>query len=101
MMHPAFWLVGAEADHLVPGSLGGDWTDRENQVAACVLCNTRKANFLVDDLGIEPLASSLEDWDGRIRLYDEVWRFAGEPNPRYHSSWIRAFAYALGRISTA
>jgi hypothetical protein len=94
MMHPAYWLVGAEADHLIPGSRGGLWTEPENHVTACVLCNTRKGNHLVEELGIPVTVSKPSAWDGLIGNYRDIWSFAGEPNPRYHEPWIQAFEAA-------
>ncbi len=46
-------------DHLIPISRGGtnDWT---NVVTACSPCNTRKANRLPDEIGMQPLTPPVE-----------------------------------------
>lgn len=46
-------------DHLIPLSRGGsnEWT---NVVTACSSCNTRKANWLPDEIGMHPLHAPVE-----------------------------------------
>ncbi len=46
-------------DHLIPMSRGGlnEWT---NVVTACSSCNTRKANRLPDEIGMQPLRAPVE-----------------------------------------
>lgn len=90
-IHAAYWLNGAEADHLVPGSRGGDWLDIANHVAACVFCNSRKSDFTIEELNIQPHPNIDSSWSGQIEHYRAVWEFAGRPNPRYHSDWIATF----------
>jgi 5-methylcytosine-specific restriction endonuclease McrA len=50
---------GLTRDHLIPLSRGGtnEWT---NVVTACSPCNTRKANRLPSEIGMEPLAPPAE-----------------------------------------
>ncbi|MBU6367695.1 MAG: HNH endonuclease [Gemmatimonadetes bacterium] len=50
---------GLTRDHLIPLSRGGtnEWT---NVVTACSPCNTRKANRLPAEIGMEPLARPTE-----------------------------------------
>lgn len=93
-IHPAYWLVGAEADHFVPGSSGGSWTDPLNHVAACALCNMRKSDYTVEELMLTPPPPKEPTWSGDIEMYASVWEFTGCPNPKYHQAWIRAFDLA-------
>lgn len=46
-------------DHLIPMSRGGlnEWT---NVVTACSSCNTRKANRLPEEIGMQPLRAPVE-----------------------------------------
>ena len=89
-MHPLFWTAAPECDHLVPGTRGGSWTDPSNLVAACVRCNTLKADLLVDELGWTVRAPTIEDWDGLASAYDALWASAGSPNPGRHRRWVTA-----------
>jgi hypothetical protein len=91
-MHPAYWTRVAEADHLVPGSAGGPWTDPENHVTACVVCNTRKGRYTLGAIGWKLGPVRRTSWDGLISLYDQVWHKAGSPDPRYHRPWLATFA---------
>jgi 5-methylcytosine-specific restriction endonuclease McrA len=92
--HVVYWLIGAEADHIVPGTRGGDWIDPANHAAACVLCNTRKADWTLDELGWSLRPIQHLDWDGLVPVYHALWELAGQPNPRYHNAWIRALESA-------
>ena len=56
-VHPCYWFVAAEADHLDPGSRGGAWADVNNLVTACAQCNMSKGSFRHDEVGwtLEPI----------------------------------------------
>ena len=49
--HPVYWLLAPEADHILPGSRGGEWEDPSNIATACVVCNTKKGNWTLEELG--------------------------------------------------
>lgn len=88
-IHPLFWTNVAEADHLVPGSLGGSWDDLSNHVTACVLCDATKADAEAQGLG--RAASDQARRDGLIPFYRRAWEQAGRPRRAYHAKWLRAF----------
>lgn len=89
-MHPLFWTRVAEADHLVAGSVGGDWTALDNLVTACVQCNTKKNNYSIEEMGWS-LKTPTVGWDGLTSLYPLLWEKAGQPNPKFHSPWLQVF----------
>lgn len=90
-VHPVYWLLAAEADHLIPGSRGGDWTALANLVTACARCNTAKANSVMEEIGwnLQPVPE--RRWNGLVNHYEVIWELAGRPSPSYHSAFIRAF----------
>lgn len=89
--HPAILSRSPIVDHIVPGSAGGDWLDKENLVTACWPCNGRKADFTLEQLGWRLLELDADaDWDGLTSRYVDFWRAAGEPKPSYHRTWIAA-----------
>lgn len=89
LVHPIYWVRGAQADHVVPADAGGDWSDPSNVVTSCGGCNMRKSNRLLSEIGwqLSPIASSA--WDGLTGLYDNFWKAAGRPAGQ-HAQWIRA-----------
>jgi len=91
-VHAVYWTRGAEADHIKPGSKGGDWEDPGNLATACVRCNTAKSDHSARGDRLANPGRSTSDWDGLTGWYRPLWERADEPNPDYHLSWIRAFA---------
>ena len=93
MMHPLYWTRVAEADHLVPGSAGGAWTDPENHVTACVVCNTRKGRHSVEQIGwtLRSSAGIRTEWDGLTAIYRPIWERAGRISEDYHRPWLKMF----------
>jgi len=87
--HPAVLSRSPLVDHVVPGSLGGNWTDMENLVTACNPCNSIKADFTLERIGWDVRPIEDVDWDGLTGLYTSLWEVAGRPKPEYHSGWIR------------
>jgi 5-methylcytosine-specific restriction endonuclease McrA len=94
-VHPAFWLVAAEGDHLIPGSRGGAWSDLDNIVTACVRCNARKSNLLLEEIGwtLEP-ASADGCWDGLTGCYARICEAAGCRDDSYHLEFLSALGIA-------
>jgi hypothetical protein len=88
--HPVYWLLAPEADHIKPGSRGGEWEDPSNIATACVVCNTKKGNWTLEELGwvLEPKRDG--SWDGLVPFYGPIWEAAGRPEKRYHDPWLRA-----------
>jgi hypothetical protein len=89
-VHPVFWRLGCEADHLAPGNRGGSWIDPDNIVTACLVCNTLKSDLLLEELGWRLLPIPASTWDGLTSLYPALWERAGRPNGS-HRQWLRAF----------
>ncbi len=89
--HPAFLSRSATVDHLNPGSRGGSWSDPDNLVTACWPCNSRKADFSLDQLGwdLRPIDEA-DNWDGLTCYYRRLWEAAGEPKPTLHRPWMHA-----------
>lgn len=85
--HPAFIACSPIVDHVVPGSLGGDW---RNLVTSCWPCNSRKADFTLEQLGWSLRPVPEIGWDGLVGLYRELWRVAGQPKLRFHADWMAA-----------
>lgn len=94
--HPAILSRSPVVDHVAPGSMGGDWSDVENMVTACWLCNGRKANYTLSQMGWEVLPIAGQDaWDGLTAHYPALWEAAGRPKPQYHQGWIVALGLAV------
>jgi HNH endonuclease len=91
LTHPAVVARSAAIDHVVPGSIGGDWMVETNLVTACWPCNSRKGDLSLEQLGWQLLPVPSEGWDGLIRYWRAMWRKAGKPSPSKHSAWLRAF----------
>ena len=72
-------------DHVVPRSRGGAHT-WENCVAACRLCNSRKADRLLDELGWTPGRAAARR---RSRAAGGVLVLAVEPLPAWEP-WLAA-----------
>lgn len=96
--HPAYLLLTTSLDHVAPGGRGGSWNDPDNLVATCWPCNTGKADLTLAELGWELLDVDAvrSDWDGLTAAYPELWHLAGQPNPRYHRSWLRVLHAPAG-----
>jgi len=69
-------------DHVIPKSKGGG-TSWENIVAACVDCNTKKRNYMPDEIGMKPIVEPVKptQWD--------LKRAGIKFPPKYlHESWL-------------
>jgi 5-methylcytosine-specific restriction endonuclease McrA len=94
LIHRAYWELGAEADHLLPGSRGGSWTDPANHVTACVLCNTQKSDWTLEELGWDLRTTRDLAWDGLVSLYRPLWEAAERPGAGNQQGWLHAFSAA-------
>ncbi|MGH7582784.1 MAG: HNH endonuclease [Gemmatimonadales bacterium] len=92
-VHPLFWTRVPELDHLKPGRLGNSPDDPLNFVTACIVCNTKKGDHLLEEVGWT-LRIPTPGWDGMVPLYQQTWEHAGRPNAAYHGKWVKAFATA-------
>src|SRR3954447_13319914 len=63
---PVIPAIGAEADHVRPVSRGGAGTGLASQATACVLCNTRKAERTLEELGWSCIPTGHATWDGCV-----------------------------------
>jgi len=99
-IHPVYWALAAEADHVLPSSSGGS-SDLANLRTIHAFCNTQRGNAL---LGAHQLNSSLapanRDWDGLIAAYPRIVAVAtahgfAYSSARYHSARMRAFGISV------
>jgi 5-methylcytosine-specific restriction endonuclease McrA len=67
--HGVVLAFRANADHVVPWTLGGR-TDLDNLVSACWGCNFGKSNYTLDQIGVEDPRSRpipcADGWDGLV-----------------------------------
>lgn len=95
-IHPVYWALAAEADHIVPSSSGGG-SDLANLRTIHAFCNTQRGNALLDahELSAAP-ALAHRDWDGLIAAYPRIVAVAAArgfaySSSRYHLARMRAF----------
>jgi hypothetical protein len=91
--HPAVISRSPLVDHVLPGSIGGDWLATDNLATACNPCNSIKADFTLAQLGWELRPIVDDGWDGLASFYLPLWERAGRPNPPFHRSWMSALGY--------
>jgi hypothetical protein len=90
-IHPVFWALAPEADHVIPHSRGG-LTTLENLTTLHAACNTRKADALAHDLPVSRLAPADERWDGLTSFYAAlIAAGAGKARHTYHQAWSRRY----------
>jgi hypothetical protein len=94
LTHPAIISRSAVVDHVIPGSLGGDWRDEGNLVTACWPCNVRKGDLTLEQLGWTPATGSPTSWDGLTGSYNALWVAAGRPSSSRHLPWLRLLGSA-------
>lgn len=96
-IHPVYWALAAEADHVVPSSSGGR-SELGNLRTIHAFCNTQRGNALLEtqELVAQPVAGN-DDWDGLIGSYTRIVAVAattrgfGYTGPSYHHVRMRAF----------
>jgi len=84
--HPAALRVYPSVDHVHAGSLGGDWHDQNNLVAACTPCNELKSDTL--GWGATPISEG-DEWKGLTEYYRSLTERASSVRP-YHVRWMEA-----------
>jgi HNH endonuclease len=70
--HQAYWDLLPTIDHIVPIAKGGNNT-KENLVSTCMMRNSIKANFTLEELGWElHPPGNLEVWNGQLTWFMDV-----------------------------
>ena len=91
-IHPVFWALAPEADHVFPHSRGGP-NELENLTTLHAGCNTRKSDSLVADLPTIEIAPAAGPWDGLLSTYAAlIAAGAGAARPEYHRQWSQRYA---------
>jgi 5-methylcytosine-specific restriction endonuclease McrA len=97
--HPAYLSRASTCDHVLPGArpesrqhLEDPWTQEENLLTACWLCNMRKADLSLKQLGWTVKPPATTEWDGLTAMYEALWNAAEKPDPNYHRPWLAAFS---------
>jgi hypothetical protein len=94
-IHPAFWVLAAEADHVLAHSRGGG-PELDNLTTLHAACNTRKSDALREELPQLQLIEESAGWDGLLSTYPAIVK-AGDTNgarhsaAEYHPRWMRYF----------
>lgn len=90
-IHPVFWALAPEADHVVAHSRGG-LTTIENLTTLHAACNTRKSDSIAADMTLLQPILATGDWDGLTSFYPTlIAAGAGTARPAYHRSWSRRY----------
>lgn len=90
-VHPVFWALAPEADHVHPHAYGGENT-LENLTTLHAACNTRKSDGLVQDPSATTAAPPSDPWDGLASFYPAlIAAGAVEARRKYHRAWARRY----------
>lgn len=96
-IHPVFWALAPEADHVLAHSRGG-MNVLENLTTLHAACNTRKSDALTDDLPSVQVTQYRDDWDGLLSFYPAlIAAGAGAARFPYHRDWSRRYGLASPR----
>ena len=91
-IHPVFWALAPEADHVVAHSRGGA-NALENLTTLHAACNTRKSDSLSADMPHLAPTPTADGWDGLTSCYPAlIAAGAGIARPAYHGTWSRRYA---------
>lgn len=91
-VHPVFWALAPEADHVVPHSHGGP-NCLENLTTLHAACNTLKSSAFPSEVQFLPRPLVPMNWDGLIASYPAlIDAGAGGVRPSYHRTWARRYA---------
>ncbi len=72
-MHRVVPLLCAAVDHLVPVARGRA-NEATNLRTTCAPCNTRKADFLLEEIGMTDRSDEIASgWDGLTGSYRQLW----------------------------
>lgn len=59
------------------------------------MCNTRKSDRRLEDLGWQLLPPDATGWDGLSGQYPKLWVAAGRPDVGYHQGWLRDLGFSV------
>ena len=87
--HPAYNLLSATFDHVIPPDKGGK-SDPETIVTACWPCNSGKSNYSIEQVGFKLRPPSHSGWDGLSKIYPQLCKLLSIDSRRYHQDWLKA-----------
>lgn len=102
-IHPAYWAVAPEADHVLAHSRGGAG-EMGNLTTLHTTCNAQKSDSLVAELPVVVPAKEISGWDGLLAAYAGTVAAGNNHGKRhstlgYHSRWLGHFDLEpLGRV---
>lgn len=77
--HPVYNTSLASIDHLNPYSVDGNNNALTNLITACWVCNIRKSNLTLEQLGWTLIPVEPSDWKGLADLMKPIWEALGHP----------------------
>ncbi|WP_175414226.1 HNH endonuclease [Agrococcus sp. SGAir0287] len=83
-VHPAYWAVAAEADHVLAHSAGGAGDDG-NLATLHVACNTIKSDSSRESMPVIEARPAPEGWDGLVSLYAACVLAGNSRGARHHA----------------
>ncbi len=90
-IHPVFWALAPEADHVLALSRGGA-NDLDNLTTLHAACNTRKSDALAEAVVVSRHEEAEDDWDGLTSSYAVlIDAGAGAARPAYHRRWLKRY----------
>lgn len=94
-IHPAFWALASEVDHVLAHSRGGA-SLLGNLATLHTICNARKSDSLLGELPTLELTDEASDWDGLLSRYVGIVIAGNTLGYRhsatnYHRGWFRNF----------
>ena len=95
-VHPVYWALAAEADHVLAHSRGG-LGDAGNLATAHVGCNTRKSDSLLEEPpAVAGRSGDDKVWDGLVSHYPAIVAAGNARGSRhhaadYHPKWLGYF----------
>lgn len=100
-IHPAFWALAPEADHVIAHSSGGT-NEPSNLTTLHTTCNTRKSSTARSALPPVVIGNHDAAWDGLTAVYPGVVAAGEEHGVRhsslgYHARWMKYFSDAASR----
>ena len=102
-IHPAYWAVAPEADHVLAHSRGGAG-EIGNLTTLHTTCNAQKSDSLVAELAVVVPAKEVPGWDGLLAEYAGSVAAGNDHGKRhsvlgYHRRWLGYFdLQPLGRV---
>lgn len=78
--HPVYNISGATVDHLHAYATEGNDLAPENLMTACWVCNTRKSNLSLEQLGWTLRPRQPSEWQGLTEFMWPMWEALGQPD---------------------